>query len=231
MTWVYNMLSKIIGFCLKYVSLILLLEFFSPIISQIRVLEGGRVFFKYTNQPLNIIIEDLREKTGKNFVYKNDLLKNKNLTCKIDSELIKDSFSKFLKGFELSIKEVTESTFVVVKDELKQENISKYEIKPKKFIPDEVYNYISPVLINRNSVLYPQTALNAKIQGEVKILAFVTQSGKVSKVRLSKSSGYAILDNATMDFVKNKEFLPAYANGKPVSVWTSLTFKYNLKTE
>jgi len=63
---------------------------------------------------------------------------------------------------------------------------------------------------------YPASARRLGQQGLVKIRADIDAQGSVAADQISVSSGFAALDNAALDAVKNARFLPAMRNGKPV---------------
>ena len=50
----------------------------------------------------------------------------------------------------------------------------------------------------------------------MKIQADINRSGAVVDSRVTRSSGFASLDNAALDAVKNTGFLPALKNGRTV---------------
>ena len=65
---------------------------------------------------------------------------------------------------------------------------------------------------------YPASARSAGQVGVVKVLISVDQCGSVSGVSLSESSGYASLDRAALEWVKNNwSFRPAVRGGIPIA--------------
>jgi len=81
---------------------------------------------------------------------------------------------------------------------------------------------------------YPGLAIANGIQGQVVIRAHITESGDVDNVELVKSTDKS-LDKAAMDAVRQWKFKPLVANGKAVSVWTTISsdfaFSGNIKNK
>ncbi len=75
---------------------------------------------------------------------------------------------------------------------------------------------------------YPLSAQLKRIEGEVVLTVFVNPQGKAEQVNLSNSSGYDVLDEAAMSFVKKLDFNPGTLDDKPVSAWTRLVLRYRL---
>lgn len=211
----------------RFIYLFFILEFSSPVYSQTGSNGGKGILYKYVNQTLGYIIEDIRQKTGVNFIYMNDLLDDAPITCDIDSVQSEISLATILKEHNIAVTRFPDNSCVLSKHIYLKPEIKK---KEPPVLVQQVVNWTEPVLINRNNILYPILAMNNNIEGEVKLKVLINYKGVASNVKIIKSSGSAILDSATVDLVKSKEFIPAYANDKAVNVWTSLTFKYNLKT-
>jgi TonB family protein len=71
---------------------------------------------------------------------------------------------------------------------------------------------------------YPDEAREQKLQGQVVVRAFVSETGDVEKVE--EVSGDPILAKAAMDAVKNWKFKPFIKNGRPVKVSTKQSFNF-----
>jgi protein TonB len=56
-------------------------------------------------------------------------------------------------------------------------------------------------------------------QGEVLLDVYVGEDGRVSDVKLKKSSGSDLLDRTAIDTVRRWRFEPATVDGKPVAEW------------
>ena len=75
---------------------------------------------------------------------------------------------------------------------------------------------------------YPLSAQLERLEGEVSLTVFVNPQGQPEEVTLSQSSGYDILDDAALRFVKKLSFQPGTLDEKPVGAWTRLVLRYKL---
>lgn len=66
-----------------------------------------------------------------------------------------------------------------------------------------------PSIISRPKPKYPSSAKRAGHQGTVTLSFTVSSSGKVTSVRVSKSSGHSSLDNAAVSAIRRWRFKPA----------------------
>ena len=67
------------------------------------------------------------------------------------------------------------------------------------------------------AVDYPSMSLRNREQGEVRLSMCINTKGEVSDVKVTKSSGFPRLDEATVKRVARLQFLPALdACGKPI---------------
>jgi protein TonB len=69
-------------------------------------------------------------------------------------------------------------------------------------VPGELANYVRSVQerIAKN-VIYPHVAKEAKAQGVVELTLSIIKSGAIVSASVSKSSGYAVLDDAALETV------------------------------
>lgn len=82
------------------------------------------------------------------------------------------------------------------------------------------------LLIKKVAPVYPQQALQMRIQGAVEILANIGKDGSITKVKLL--SGDAILARAAMDAVKQWKYKAYYLDGQPVDFQTQITVNFKL---
>lgn len=75
---------------------------------------------------------------------------------------------------------------------------------------------------------YPAEAKRARQQGVVLLLVDVTAEGRVSDLRLSRSSGFPTLDQAAMAAVRHWTFEPALAMGLPVPSRPEVPVRFSL---
>lgn len=89
---------------------------------------------------------------------------------------------------------------------------------------------VIPEMIYEEPIEYPAEAKAKKIEGKT-ILAFrVETNGKASAVKMVKSSGSDLLDQAAKAGSEKFRFKPALLDGKPVMVWTNLAVNFVLDT-
>lgn len=76
---------------------------------------------------------------------------------------------------------------------------------------------------------YPSTARRRGWEGEVRLLVNVTATGRVSKVAISQSSGYQILDRAAANSVYRWRFQAAMRNGREVPGQVMVPIRFSIK--
>ena len=80
--------------------------------------------------------------------------------------------------------------------------------------------------INKPRPMYPPTAREMHVAGDVEVDATVDEQGKVEKTEIVK--GNAMLTNAAQMAAKNWTFKPFTDDGKPMKVIVRLTFSFSL---
>lgn len=80
--------------------------------------------------------------------------------------------------------------------------------------------------IQRN-VVYPEIAQRAGVQGRVYVVAFVNESGDVTKAEVQRDIG-AGCGQAAVDAVMKAKFIPGKQRGKPVKVRVSIPIRFQL---
>lgn len=73
---------------------------------------------------------------------------------------------------------------------------------------------------------YPEIARQYGYEGIVLVQAEVLADGRVGRTVISKSSGYAILDQTAVSAVKAWKFEPAKKSGVPYKTWAELPIKF-----
>lgn len=76
--------------------------------------------------------------------------------------------------------------------------------------------------------VYPETARARGYEGIVLVFAEILSDGRVGKIKIGKSSGYAILDQSAIQAVKPWKFEPAKKSGTPFAAWVELPIKFIL---
>ena len=81
-----------------------------------------------------------------------------------------------------------------------------------------------------NNMKYPQAAVKAKQQGKAVVGFVIRKDGTVSDVHITKSAGYAVLDEEAMRVVKAMPaWEPGKQKGKPVNVKYNVPITFRLK--
>jgi protein TonB len=79
----------------------------------------------------------------------------------------------------------------------------------------------------RNTMEYPQVAVEGNIQGKVTARVLVNADGNVEKV--GSLSGPDVFYDEVKDKAKNLQFTPGLQNNKPVKVWVTVPFSFKLQ--
>jgi protein TonB len=83
-----------------------------------------------------------------------------------------------------------------------------------------------PVKVKHVSPIYPQIAIQARVEGPVVIDAVIGTDGVVREARIL--SGVPLLNQAALDAVKQWRYSPTTLNGVPVPVIMTVTVRFNL---
>jgi TonB family protein len=97
----------------------------------------------------------------------------------------------------------------------------------EKAPPDSVFVDVQPVLRKKAEPVYPKLAMAAGIEGKVFLRLWVDAEGKVHDVKVIKTD-HEVLNQSAIDAARQFEFAPASVNGKPVSIWVTVPFKFKL---
>jgi TonB family protein len=92
-------------------------------------------------------------------------------------------------------------------------------------------NYTLPTLKEEPRLFYPMDALQNSYSGTPRVVLYISKTGKVEKVRLLKSSGFEVLDNAAIDYSKNFIFNPAQRNGSPIDSRIAMDIKFEFSNQ
>ena len=76
---------------------------------------------------------------------------------------------------------------------------------------------------------YPPASRRAGEEGTVTLSALVLESGRISEIKVVKSSGFEKLDEAALkDVQRNWRFVPGKEDGKPVAMWHTFQVTFRL---
>ena len=114
--------------------------------------------------------------------------------------------------------------------------IPKMNTAPPKENKDEVpdvashipVTYAYPIYKHNISPPYPLLAKKRGYQGTVLLEVLVTTEGKADSIRLSRSSGYSILDRAAIKGVREWLFYPAKRGDEVFEMWVKIPIRFTL---
>jgi len=82
------------------------------------------------------------------------------------------------------------------------------------------------LLVKKVAPVYPQQAMQMKIQGAVQLIATISKDGDITNVKVL--SGDAILGRAAMEAVKQWKYQPYLLDNQPVEIQTQITVNFKL---
>ena len=215
----------IIKILLINIVLILTVRVFSQTIDNSKNLSKN-----YTGQSLSSVLDDIRNQTGVNFVYQDNLVEglivNRRVTCRSVENLI----DKILESFNISYKKFPNNSYVLYKRKIPIEKHFRAVIENDySSVTRDTSVLIEPKLISNNTLVYPPEAIKNSIEGKVKLNLLINKDGNVCRTELEQSSGSAILDSAAIEYSYQLKFIPAKVEGQPRNIWVAMHFKYYLE--
>jgi TonB family protein len=75
---------------------------------------------------------------------------------------------------------------------------------------------------------YPVTARQLHQEGECVVHVYITTDGTLGKAIVSKSTGFAALDQACLQAIDQAHFVPASQGGVPIATWTDINISWRL---
>jgi len=100
---------------------------------------------------------------------------------------------------------------------------SEKETPPPDFVEFEK----APEVIKTATPRYPELARRAGMEGTVMVRVWVDREGKPRKVEIMKSDA-EIFNQSAIEAAEQMRFSPALKDGKAVSVWVAMPFKFKL---
>ena len=85
------------------------------------------------------------------------------------------------------------------------------------------------IVVSGNIPTYPKRAILRNQQGRVVIKLTVTSKGKGKDPQIITSSGYSILDNAVINFIRKELFMPARRGEEKIASEQIFSFRFELK--
>jgi len=111
----------------------------------------------------------------------------------------------------------------------KKLDVAKIEDEPgiDDFIPVEKDPVVDLVDLQK-SIVYPEMARKAGIEGQVVVRVLVGKDGKPKKSVVQYTDSQ-MLDQAAKNAVMKQVFTPAIQNGQPITCWVSIPIKFKLR--
>lgn len=85
------------------------------------------------------------------------------------------------------------------------------------------------IVVSGNKPTYPKRAILRSQHGRVVVKLTVTMQGRAKNPQITRSSGFPILDDAVLDFVKNERFMPAHKGVEKITTEQLFSFRFELK--
>jgi protein TonB len=82
------------------------------------------------------------------------------------------------------------------------------------------------LLLKRVQPVYPQQALQMRIQGAVELEASISQDGSITGIKVL--NGQPVLAHAAVNAVRQWKYQPYVLNGEPVAIQTQITVNFKL---
>ncbi|MBU8910372.1 MAG: energy transducer TonB, partial [Desulfobacterales bacterium] len=104
--------------------------------------------------------------------------------------------------------------------------------KKENVEPQETHIEFAKPLYKKNSLpAYPVIARKRGYQGTVELMVLVSEKGKVSSLKIFKSSGYKSIDRQAVKTVKTWLFEPGKKQGIPQEMWVKIPVKFELNQQ
>ena len=188
------------------------------------------IYLSAENASLRDVLTDIRDKSGLNIIY-DDNLAGEHFVTYNNNDTAQNILNDILEKVNYGFKKYDENT-VVVFNKRSMVNIEKTILKSENVhanILDDSSALIKPILLSGFELKYPESAVNKKLEGKVYAKFKVDIHGKVKDITIAKSSGYEILDLATINYLKGLLYIPAEYGGEKTEVWTTLQVKFNIE--
>ncbi|MFT3664905.1 energy transducer TonB [Piscinibacter sp.] len=95
---------------------------------------------------------------------------------------------------------------------------------PPKIIPASPVQYLVPPQLE-----YPRASRRARESGRVLVRVYIDEAGLPRQTQVSRSSGFAALDEAALAAVRKAHFKPYTENGVPTAGWAAIPLSFDLE--
>lgn len=189
---------------------------------------GNEIVLNSTQLPLRTVLENISTQTGINFIYNDSLVDNTIINCSIKSSVVEEILNRILSRHELSYKTFDNNIVLYKERKGPKEFYNATIVSASQSSIDTIQSIIKPTIISKNKLYYPEEAVRSQVEGKVIVKLFIDGQGDVKRSLILRSSGFSVLDSASIDYSRVLKFLPAEANGKPKEIWMTMEFRYSI---
>lgn len=86
-----------------------------------------------------------------------------------------------------------------------------------------------PVAVRNDPPSYPALARRLGYEGKVELYAEILASGVCGEIRIRRSSGHRMLDQAAIRAVRRWRFQPGQRWGRPIATWIMVPIEFNIE--
>ncbi len=169
---------------------------------------------------LRQVLEDISSQSGIQFVFCDAMVDGKEVSVSFDGLDLAQGLKLILDPLKLVWRPMEENLVVLFNADVVSLGKKTERKKPENN---------PPTLHSTAYQEYPRLAQFKGLEGTVDLNLLIDKEGNVNDAKVVESSGYMILDNAAMTFVRKLKFNPAKQAGMPVPVWISWSLKYELR--
>ena len=136
-------------------------------------------------------------------------------------------------SLKIQIESTNTNAFKLLPKYNKEKDTAGFQLIPKRYNErgtddsDFVPYDKEPQIVKKVEPKYPEPALRAGLEGKVIVKMWVDKEGKVKQVVVLKSDA-EIFNEPAIEAAKQFVFTPASMNKKPVAVWVSYPFRFQL---
>ncbi|MFH1940698.1 MAG: TonB family protein [bacterium] len=178
----------------------------------------------FEDKPLREVLQEIARQSNIKFVFSDMLVEGKQIRCDIRNLPIDKTLTQIMTQTDVSFKFLPDELVVLFRENSATPGI-RGNLSGTQFTP---VLYTEPIVQGEVEPDYPPEARQEGLEGSVDMYLFVNERGEVEQARINQSSGYNILDDASVAFAKRLKFNPAKKEGKPVAVWVSRIMNYQL---
>jgi TonB family protein len=178
----------------------------------------------FEDKALREVLQEIARQSNIKFVFSDMLVEGKRIRCDIRNLPIDKTLTQIMTQTDVSFKFLPDELVVLFRENSSAPGI-RGNTSGTQFTP---VLYTEPIVQGEVEPDYPSEARQEGLEGSVDMYLFVNERGEVEQARINQSSGYQILDDASVAFAKRLKFNPAKKEGKPVAVWVSRIMNYQL---